>query len=93
MSASRPVIDMNPAQKTLMNMLNDLRNDLVDALKGDGIKDFENCNKLLSEVQSHVRALDILEALKGDTPLVRPAPLPRASMLGERAVESALRSA
>ena len=90
----RPVVDINPAQLTLMQELKNLKDALVANLNNEGIKDFVTCNRLLSEIQSHVRALDILETVK-EGPVMPKTQLPNfggglASTLGENAVAKAV---
>jgi len=64
----RPKLDMNPAQRTLMTELLHIKQNITSLLEDDRIKDFELQNRLLNELQSHVRALELLEQLNPSTP-------------------------
>jgi hypothetical protein len=83
----RKLVDMHPVLDLIADKLNEDRQELrriLEARDPAELRDFELQDRLLSEVQASVRALDILEGnvdLEGNQPAVRNAILPSVARL------------
>ncbi|MBX9758311.1 MAG: hypothetical protein K2Y29_06005 [Beijerinckiaceae bacterium] len=83
----RKLIDLHPVIDLITEKLNGDRHELrriLDARNADDLRDFEEQDRLLSEIQAGVRALDILEGnvdADGEQTGVRNAVLPSVARL------------
>ena len=83
----RKLIDLHPVLDLITEKLNADRQELrriLDARNADDLRDFEEQDRLLSEIHASVRALDILEGnvdLEGNQTGVRNAVLPTVARL------------
>lgn len=83
----RKLIDLHPVIDLITEKLNGDRHELrriLDARNADDLRDFDEQDRLLAEIQAGVRALDILEGnvdADGEQTGVRNAVLPSVARL------------
>lgn len=87
---NRPRVDTNAAQNTLMNEVNRIRDQIIECLRSEGLKDFVMQNRLMADLQAHVHALDVLEKSRIDKFVVQLNKEGSAAALGEAAVAKAM---
>lgn len=87
---NRPRVDTNAAQTTLMNEVNRIRDQIIEALRSEGLKDFVMQNRLMADLQAHVHALDVLEKSRLDKFVVQLNKEGSAAAIGEAAVAKAI---